>query len=403
MNTWIGQSGYPVIHVTQEGDQVHLVQEQFFIGPHGPSDKLWPVPLHSTCSEMPKILTEKQITVTRHHTTPLIFNTDGSAHFITHYSPELLQRILDTLGDLSDVDRLQLLHEQTLLAQAGIISSTELIALLDYYKDEKIEAVWDIMAVAINELKKFVETDLAAEKKLRTFVGELAAAQFERLGWDTKSGELETDTKLRSLIVSLMIYSERQDVVSKAIELYESTPILDLDPELRTSIMATAVREATDQKIIDTLLDEHRKTSNSELQEDIAAALTATKNAETIDRLIGLYKDQSIVRPQDFPRWFVWLLRNRYGRTKVWDWVRDNWDWVELKYKGDMHYDSIPRYIASCLITAEQLADYITFFAPLKSELALKRNIEIGTGELTGKIALIERDGPAVRKALLDL
>jgi len=403
MHSWISQSGYPVVHVSQAGTEVTLMQEQFFIGPNETSDKLWPIPLNSTCSEMPNILNEKQRTVTRHHDTPLRFNTGGTAHFITHYSPEILAQILGSLDQLSDIDRMQLLHEQTLLAQAGILSSAELIGLLNFYRDETVEAVWGIMAIAINELKRFVETDLKAEKKLRQFVGELAKRQFDRLGWDVIEGEPEADTKLRSLIISLMLYSEQQDIVSEAVRRYETTPINNLDPEIRTSLMSAAVRYATDQKIIDALLAEHKKTSSSELQEDIASALTSTKDPAVIDRLIGLFKDTSVIRPQDFPRWFVWLLRNRYGRTIVWQWTRDNWDWIEDLYRGDSHFDAIPRYIASSLITPAQLAEYTAFFTPLKKLPALKRNIEIGIGELTGKVELTERDGPAVRKALLEL
>jgi len=403
MNTWISQSGYPVVHVTQDGDQVTLTQEQFFVGPHGESTKLWPVPLNSTCGEMPAILSEKSVTVTRHHTTPLLFNTGSTAHFITHYSPEILSNILLSLDELSDIDRLQLLHEQTLLAQGGLISTDQLLPLLTRYKDEKVEAVWDIMSVAINELKKFVETDLAAEKKLRTFVGELANTQFEALGFTAKENEPESDTKLRSLIVSLMLYSEREDVTLQAKTLYESHDITALDPELRTTIMASAVRNASDQSIIDTLLEAHQNTSNSELQEDIAAAITSTKDDTTIDRLIELLKDKAVVRPQDFPRWFIWLLRNRYGRTKLWQWARDEWSWIEERYTGDAHFDSIPRYIASSLVTKQQLDEYVSFFEPLKSKPALKRNIEIGISELIGRVDLIERDGVKVRKALLDL
>ena len=403
MNTWISQSGYPVVHVNKVGDHIHLSQEQFFIGPHGESDKLWPVPLNSLNPDLPRVLSEKEMTITTSNDALVYLNSGSTAHFITHYSPELLADVLASLDTLSDIDRLQLLHEQTLLAQAGLISTAELIPLLTRYKEEDIEAVWNIMSVALNELKRFIETDESAERKLRTFVGELASTQFDRLGWETKENEPDTDTKFRGLIIGQMLYSERDDVLKKVQELYVSSPIEKLDPELRGGIMAANVRNATDQKIIDDLLKAHKATSNSQLQEDIASALTSTKNSEVIDRLIGLFKDQTVIRMQDFPRWYVWIMRNRYGRDKVWKWTIDNWDWLLEKFKGDMHFDMIPRYIASSLVTNEQLKAYINFFTPLKTEPALKRNIEIGISELTGRVELLERDGDAVRKALLDL
>jgi len=403
MNTWISQSGYPVLSVSQEGDQLHLSQQQFFVGPHEPSDKLWPIPLGASEPNFPRLMTEKELTVTRSSDAPLVINHESTAHFITHYSPELLAELVAALPTLSEIDRLKLLNEQVLLAQANLISSAELIPLLGYYKDESVEAVWDIMLVALNELKKFVENDEKLENKLRAFAGSLAEAQFQRLGWTPVDGESESDTKLRSIIVGLMLYSERPDILEQAQEIYVTTPLEALDPNLRVNIIATAVRYATDQVIIDDLLEEHQKTSSSELKEDIAAAITATRSPEVIERIFGLLKDPEIVRPQDFMRWYVSLLRNRYARVATWRWGRDNWTWMEETFGGDKSYDSFPRYVAICLMTPDQLEEYKAFFIPLSDQVALKRNIELGILELGSKIDHIARDQAAVQRALLEL
>lgn len=403
MNTWISQSGYPVLHVSQDGNQLHLSQEQFFVGPHEPSEKLWPIPLGASDENLPKLLTEKELTVTRSSDLPLIINHESTAHFITHYTPTLLAELVAALPTLSEIDRLKLLNEQVLLAQANVISSAELIPLLKQYKDETVEAVWDIMLIALNELKKFVEKDELLENKLRVFSGELAQREFDRLGWDIKEGEPDSDTKMRSIFVGLMIYSEREDIISKAHEIYETTALEDLDPNLRVNIIATVVRYAKDQQIIDTLLDAHQKTTSSELKEDIASAITSTRSPEVVERIFELLKDPAVVRPQDFMRWYVWLLRNRYARVATWRWGRDNWAWMEETFGGDKSYDSFPRYVAICLMTAEQLEEYKAFFNPLLDQVALKRNIELGIIELGSKIEHIARDEAAVRNALLEL
>ena len=72
-------------------------------------------------------------------------------------------------------------------------------------------------------------------------------------------------------------------------------------------------------------------------------------------------------------------------------------------FGGDKSYDAFPRYVASCLMTSEQLQEYKDFFGPLKSEVALKRNIELGIVELGSKIDHIGRDQAAVRTALFEL
>ena len=404
MNAWISQSGYPVVSVSREGEKIHLHQEQFFVGPHEPSEKLWPIPLGATSTALPLLFSDRDMTITDALDTPMVINHEGPAHFITHYAPALLSELIEALPSLTAIDRLKLLNEQVLLAQAGLVSSATLVPLLDQYRNEEVEAVWGIMSVALNELKKFVENDAALEKKLRTYAGTLAAQQFKRLGWSAVPGEPESDTKLRSLIVGLTLYSEQPAIIEKVQEIYRTTPLEELDPNLRVNILATIVRYAPDQSIIETLLDAHQKTTSSELKEDIAASITATKDPQVIERLLTtVLQDQSVVRPQDFMRWFVWLLRNRYARDATWQWGREQWGWMTKTFGGDKSYDAFPRYVATCLVTAEQLDEYTAFFEPLKSELVLKRNIELGILELGSKIQHVSRDQELVEEALLKL
>lgn len=405
MNTWISQSGYPVLSASKQGDQITLSQQQFFTGPHQPSDKLWPIPLKSSCSEMPELLASRSVTATRHHTTPLRFNEGDTAHFITHYDEELLGQLVEEVkqGTLSPLDRLQLLHEQTLLARAGIISSATLLPLLNAYKNEHTEAVWDIISLAIAELKKFVDTDETAEKQLRTFTANLARSEYIRLGWKPQPNESEQDTKLRSVIIGLMVYGEDEDAITTALTAYKETSLEQLDPELRSLILSATVRHGGDASVVDDLLAKYKASSSAELQQDIAAGVTSTKDTAVIGKLLATLTDSSVIRSQDIGRWFVWLLRNRDGRTLAWQWLRDNWTWIEQTFAGDKSYDDYPRYSAGVLSTQQQLDEYRAFFTPLSSVPALTRVIAIGIVEIEGRVSLIERDGALVRQALAEL
>ena len=405
MNTWITQSGYPVVSASQTGDTVTLTQRQFFVGPHDTSNKLWPIPLNSSCSEMPDIFDTRELTVTRTHTTPLRFNLGDTAHFITHYDTPLLKRLIEEMqnGTLSPLDRLQLLNEQTLLARGGIITSAELLPLLSAYALEETESVWDIISMTIGELKKFVENDEVAEKKLRAFSAELAKKQYERLGWVADKNEPESDTKMRPTIISLMIYGEDADAIDMAIETYRSTPTEKLNPELRGLIISATVRHSGDESIIDNLLDLYKSTSSADLQQDIACGITSTKDTERIRTNLDLIKDETVVRPQDAARWFVWTIRGREGRPLAWQWLQENWSWVVKTFSGDKSYDDFPRYSASSLVTRQQLEEYRAFFGPMKDIAALSRVISMGISEIEGRVELIERDGTEVREALAKL
>jgi aminopeptidase N len=405
MNAWISQSGYPVVKVQQKDDKLEISQKQFFVGPHQPSTRLWPIPLNSSDATLPELLDTKKVAVPYTAGSPLRLNLGDTAHFLTNYDDDLLSKLITEVkaGKSSPLDRLQLIHEQTMLARGGVISSAALIPLVDAYKNETNEAVWDMIALATSELKKFVEDDKSAEKKLRKFNADIARAQYNRLGWTPKNNESEDDTKLRSTIISLMIYGEDKDAISTAKNIYAETKLEDIDPELRSLIIATAVRHGDDPAIIDTLLERYKTATSPDLKQDISAGLTATKNTEVIAKLLSLITDSKTIRHQDVMHWFVWLLRNRDGRSLSWQWLQDNWKWIEKTFGSDKSYDYYPRYAAGALSTRKQFAQYKAFFTPMLKEPALTRVITIGIGEIEGRIELIERDKAAVHEALAKL
>jgi aminopeptidase N len=398
MNAWISQPGYPVVHVEETG----LRQEQFFVGAHEPSDKRWPIPLEASVPITPPLMETALLSTSIQPGERL--NVGDTAHFITHYSSDHLAALVEQLraGSLDAIDRLQLLHEQTMLARGGISPSAELIPLLQAYNDETVESVWDIIALSLNELKKFVETDQEAEAALRELSRSIAEREYKRLGWEQKPNEPETETKLRSTILGMTLYGEDKTAIDKAHTLYTSG-IDSLDPELRSLIISTEVRHFETPELIDLLLELYRTTSSADLQMDICAGITSTRNAETIAKLLLVMKDSSIVRQQDVFRWFVYLIRSRYGRDATWQWMKDSWDWIEKTYSGDKSFDDFPRYAAAGLVTLEQLDDYKTFFVPMQEIPALRRVIQLGISEIAARVELIERDSDSVHKMLQNL
>jgi len=405
MNIWISQSGYPAVSVITEGETVKLSQKQFFVGPHQESDKLWPIPLNASSSDMPEMMDIREMLITRKDMSPLRLNVGDSAHFITHYDDASFAQLITDVksGSKTPVDRLQLLHEQTLLARGGEANSADIIPLLDAYRLETTEAVWDIVSVAIGELKKFVEGDDESEKKLRRFAADLAREQYYHLGWAEIDDEPESNTKMRATIIGTMLYGEDEDAIKTALDLYRSTPLEQLNPELRSLIIGTVVRHGSDNTIIDTLINTYKTTSSADLQQDIASGVTSTRDTSVISKLLAYITDEKVVRSQDAARWFVWTIRNRYGRELAWQWVQDNWPWIKKTFGGDKSYDDFPRYAASSLVTRQQLEEYRTFFAPMQSEPALTRVIAMGISEIEGRVELIERDSTAVREALTKL
>ncbi len=404
MQAWISQPGYPVVSASLEDGQLTLAQSQFFVGPHTPSDRLWPIPLDAANTSVPAILDTTTVTIP-YAESWLQLNQHNSAHFITQYDDGLMTALLERLrvGKLSTAQRLQLLNEQILLARGGRVNPSTLIDFLDAYRNEAEEPVWDAMVMAINELKKYIEADEAAEKKLRAFVGELARTRYERLGWETRNGESDNDRKLRARIITQMIYSEDRSVIDEAIRRARAEPFETLDPELRGLLVGADVRYGDNPDLLDVLLARYQTEASPDLKEDLRGAIACVRSDTDIATVLSKLTDTDLIRPQDTTYWVIYMLSNRNARAATWQWLRDNWGWIESKFASDKSYDYFPRFAGQLLMTRQQLTEYTDFFTPMLSNVGLKRVIEMGITDLTGRVELIESNQAAVCKRLQQL
>ncbi|MEO8691311.1 MAG: M1 family metallopeptidase [Candidatus Saccharimonas sp.] len=398
MNTWITQPGYPLLRVLPN----KLSQEQFFIGEHAENSKVWPILLNANPSgNTPEILSEHLLTVST--SLDQRFNSGDTSHYIADYTPEHLASLLSAIGQAPTIDRLTLLNDQTLLVRGQYKSSADLIDYLHYYATETNDAVWGVIGLVFSELRKFVEIDKDAERKLRGLSAKVAYENATRLGLDEKPGDSVSDTKLRATVISMMIYGEDELTIAEALKRFNVDDLLALPAETRPLIIGTAVRYADDTTIPDRLMKIYGSTPSAELKEDIVAGLTSTRSIDVAKSLLAACLDSEVIRPQDLAPWVIYLVRNRYTRTIAWQWLRDHWDWLKETFGGDKSYDEFPRYAAGGLASRQQLQEYIDFFTPMLDEPALTRTIKMGISEISARVKRLDSDTEAVCNKLKSL
>ena len=398
MNAWISQPGLPVVSVSNSHDAAILSQERFFIGEHQPSDALWPIPLFANQPLDVKILNQKETTVSIEK--PLQLNCGLSAHFITKYDESTREYLLKNITELPTLDKICILQDATILARAGFENSASLLPLALSLKTETNEKVFGMAAGALTELRKFVDDNDAARDSLKRISGEFARATFEELGWDEKDGESDDDRERRTTALSLMMYSEDKEVLNEAKTRFDNNKLEYLPTEIRALIISTNVRHFETPEMIENLFAAYKNTPSNDLQNDIAIGLTSTKNPKTAEKILANIKDSNIIRPQDASRWFVYLIRTRESRQIAWNWLKENWAWVEDTFGEDKSYDDFIRYAATALLTTDELDDFRQFFEPMMDIPALTRTIKLGITEISARVELIERDKADVLSTL---
>lgn len=400
MDRWLTQSGLPLVSVTTTGSGYRLEQRRFVVG-EAADDRRWDIPLNAHNTSFPEVLSRSFVEFDAPHTLPLL-NHDNTAHFVSTYDDDAMKLVYEALqnGGLNVQDRLALLHETSLLTRSGDVSTANIITLVDRFSSEQEEPVWSIIAMIIGDLKRFVDDDDDAERNLKQFVQKLCLPLYNKLGLEKAPDESEQDTKLRALIVGLLCYGEHQPVLDWAVKQFASTEDLgSLEAETRGVVFTAVARHGSPDDFA-RLLRAHDEATNPELRDDIASSVTATRSEAQITQLIARLQNSELTKPQDITRWYINLLRNRYAREQTWQWMQDNWSWIEKTFAGDKSYDDFARYSANILNTHEWLERYIAFFEPLSTQPALKRAYDIGLIDIRTRAEWLERDRKAVRAAL---
>jgi len=402
MNPWLERPGFPVITPRQSGKDLLINQAHFSDNPaKADPERLWPVPLFGDSVHIPELLKKKEVSVKLLDDSIALLNQNASGHYLVNYAqPEQIEHLAQVISThhLPPAARLMALNDSSMLARAGYQNYGAVLTLLGSYKDESSEPVWDIISVIMGELRRFIYHDHALEEPLKAYIRTLIKPQYERLGWNEIKGESAADQKLRAIILGMGAYAEEPSIVKTALDKFAAAKIKpnSIPTELRGIIYTVAVRTATPDAV-EFLLQLHDKTSNSELQNDIASAMGATRDASVAKHLLERIKNPEVVKPQDADRWLAYLLRNQYVGDVAWNWMEANWDWIEHTYGSDKNYDYMPRYASSACNTKASAERYSRFFKPKESQIALKRNIVIGIEEIANRIAWLERDLPSIQ------
>ena len=454
MTPWLTQPGYPVVRARLSDGAITLEQRRFLTTGDDGGDTIWPIPLFCNDPAAPQLMAARQISFAPNDVKNFQLNVGDNGHFVVALDPTLRTAAAARLPQLDAIDRLSALGQAMMLARAGDASAADLIDILQNLRAEQNSAVWDAMALALGDLKKIVEDDAAALANLQKFVANLAQPQFSRLAladdlraiaggkkfaraadtpmkttgqfWAALHSPEEAaamkklqrklrapasataapadennDRKLRATILAQMIFAENRAAIQRALDLFAAgkTNLAQIDGDLRPVVLAAAVKFGEPEEF-DFLLDNYKICHAADLRQDIAAGLTAARDADQIATLIDLLDKTEIIKPQDVFYWFAWLLGNRYARAAAWQWCRDRWPWIAATFGGDKSFDMFPRLVGQILRTKDELREFRTFFAPLRREPALRRAIDVGATDIAARAKWIARDRAAVVKKL---
>lgn len=407
MHTWLDQPGYPVVNAFVEAGHLKLTQKQFFIGEGKEVGRKWEIPLNANF-KAPKIMSDVEVDLGDYEELraeaghALRLNVGNNSHFIVKYDQTLMDDIMKEAKDLDPVSQLQLMQDLRLLAEGKQVSYADLVPVLELFKNSPSHLVIDALYTTAAQLRQFVEAGSAEEANLRAFYNDLSKEQVARLGWMPKAGESDEDIQMRPYILSASLYGKNEASEKQAHEIYVEyqDKLASLSADIRAYVLINEVENYGSSDLTDKLVALYQATSDPSFKMDLEAAIVKSKDEKELKKIISWFENAEIVKPQDLRGWFRGVLSNAKGEQLAWDWIRDEWAWMEKTVGGDMEFATFITVISKVFKTQKRYDEFDSFFTDKESDMLLNREIKMDRKVIASRVDLIASEKDAVNAAV---
>lgn len=395
MHNWTAYAGYPVITAEHKGANLALSQERFLAsGKKAKDDPTWTVPLdirYSNKKKSSRVVMDKKSIKTELSGAWYKLNDGETAYARMRYPKDIQAALAQPIltKELSSIDRLGLIRDMGALATAGKVPTTDVLDFLKHYQNETDYMVW----LAVTDLIVQLENLFLKEKfigKYREYALPLFENILKQVGFKKVKGEKDTDTLLRTLVLSMAIRYDHPEVLAWGKDEFAKVMKGEhLDPDLRGPVYrAGAIAGGT--KAYAWLETQYKKAGLQEEKNRLAVALTSFRDKPIIEKTWAFIFSDA-VRSQDTVLLVGVLWGNPYARDSAWSYTKKNWNAINKKY-GKL-FKMMDRFVAypGSLVTDKEMTDFKKFFAGKKIPGA-EREVKLSLDRLSAKNAWINRD-----------
>jgi len=389
MHPWLEKPGYPIIEINDR----KLIQHKFNIGKTKKLNTIWPVLLDSNNEKIPTIMKSRSIRLPR-NIGDYDLNISNSSHFISLLDESSYNRKLKVLSSDSSkiIQNLQFVHEQLLISRAGMLEYTKLLSLLGSIKNQQNYLIWHNGSLIISDIYKLINTDKKAIKSFNKFLAKTINIQLKSLGVNSKINDTVNDVQLRSTICALLARINDKTFYKHAKNIFDQNDFESIDPELRSSILVSVIKNSKDNKLAEAFLKKYSTTNSPSLKSDLILSITSYQDKQFKNNVFKEMKNSEVIRHQDLIQWLASYLTKDKSRRETWSWIQNNWKWIEKTFEGDNSLDYFPKILARNFVTDKEFSEYKSFFRPLRNNKLLKRAIEMGTLEIEARNKIMKKE-----------
>ncbi len=319
MDTWIFQGGYPRVSVSTSGDGYTLTQEHFRYLGHGDGSWRIPVLYRSSEGEGRLILGKQPVTIEAGD--DLVVNAGGEGFYRVDYDDQLLERIIEGLGDLTATERYSVMSDSMANVLAGDAMAADFLSLVSRLEAENELDVWTVALAGLGEIDRIATAQ--DSPAMRAFVAELVSPKATELGWTVGEGESDRTRATRGLLLrSMGILARDADTIENARRVFSSDRTDD--PEIADAALYIVAANG-DRVDFDAFLETSSNAEDPQTKIKYLRAATQIPDTGSASAMFAMVLDGTIRSQDGF--WVVaLLLGHRETGAFVWDLITRNWD-----------------------------------------------------------------------------
>uniref|UniRef100_A0A4W4EBY7 Aminopeptidase n=1 Tax=Electrophorus electricus TaxID=8005 RepID=A0A4W4EBY7_ELEEL len=371
----------------------------------------WMVPISictsedPSCSKMNVLMEHPEINITIPSLSPnkwVKLNPGTVGFYRIQYSSAMLDSFLPGIRDLTllPVDRLGLQNDLFSLSRAGMISTIEVLKVMEAFVNEPNYTVWSDLSCNLGVLSSLLShTDFHDD--IQEFIIDLFTPIGLKLGWDSKPGEGHLDALLRGLVLGKLGKAGHKATLEEARRRFkehvEGKQILSAD--LRSPVYLTVLKHG-DSSVLDTMLKLHKQADMQEEKNRIERVLGAISAPELIQRVLNFALSDE-VRPQDTVSVIGGVAgSSKQGRKAAWKFVKDNWEELHNRYQGGFLISRLIKLTVDGFAIDKMATEVKSFFESHPAPAA-ERTVQQCCENILLNAAWLKRDADDIHQYLL--
>jgi alanyl aminopeptidase len=376
LKSFIEQSSFPLVKVTQQGSKVTISQSRFVNAGVDAPEQLWNVPVAIKYGAGDKVKTANVLLNKQSQTLDLDFEPEwiypdqgalGYYRWVMD-DAQFSALVKKAPSVLSDRERLALLSATDALLDAGVISATKLMQTLEVFVSDSHPRVANTaLGYLVSQQRTFKDDsnkDLWPE-----FIRGAVTPAAKKYGLEAKAGEDGAIAQLRAAVVSRLGFDgEDQNVINKAKEqtqVYLNDP-QKVDPYLAGTYLTLAAFHG-DKALLDQFMTTFKTTKDPQVRTNMLAAMGFFGKPE-LQKAVLAYSLTDEVTASDMRTILSGQSYTDERQALFIDWVYSNYDKVTASLPP-FFIPNLP-YFTTASCDAESLATTKTFFNEKVADVA---------------------------------